>query len=232
MNSTIKCSNCKTEIADVFCPHCGQKYIRRGLKIREIVEDYWDNLLSLDISLWLNIKYLILNPGFIVHNYWRGFRNFFISPNKLLVISAFFLGINLVISNNSFLGINITAKNFSAQIGFLIIIIPLLTISSYIAYLKHKQSLLEHLVLNMYSLGVWLIIFSTVSLVVYYFKLQFLRTPLLLLFLILIFIWNSRSFNTKILSRIISFIINIAIFGLIIVGMVYLIILAKSTSAQ
>lgn len=232
MSSTIKCSNCKTEITDLFCPNCGQKYIRRNLRIKELVEDYWDNLFSLDTSLWMNIKHLILNPGFIVHNYWRGFRNFFISPNKLLIISAFFLGINFIFSKNTFLGVNITAQNFSAQIGFLIIIIPLLTLSSYIAYLKHKRSLLEHLVLNMYSLGVWLIIFSIVSLLVFNLQFQFLKTPLLLLFLILIFVWNSRSFKTKLLSSIITLIFNILVFGLIVGGIAYLLILAKGAAQQ
>ena len=228
MDKIIVCSNCKTRITQNYCPNCGQKYISRKLKLKEIFADYWDNFFSFDASLWLSFKLLILKPEFIVHNYWQGFRNYFVSPNKLLLISTLFLGLNFILYKNHFLGIIVNAENFSAQIGFLIMVLPFLTVSSYITYIGLKHSFLEHLVLNMYSLGIWLIIFSIVSILQSYFKFSFLIQPLRILFILLIFAWNSRSFKLTLLKRIIFTALNI--FGLVIAGTIYLVALGSKTS--
>ena len=217
----IECSNCKTEIMDNFCPNCGQKFIGRKLKLKELFSDYWDNFFSVDKSLWLNFKLLLLKPGFIVQNYWAGFRNFFISPNKLLIISALFLGINFIFYKDQFLGLKVSAQNFSAQLGFLVMVIPFLTISSYIAYIGFKRGLIEHLVLNMYSLGIWLIIFSVISIAVSFFKLYVLLVPFKILFLLLIFTWNARAFKISFLKSVLFTILNTIVFGIILAGIIY-----------
>jgi len=222
MDNVIICSHCQTEILQNYCPNCGQKYINRKISLRSIIADFWDSLLSLDASLWVNFKLLILDPKFFVTNYWNGFRNFYFSPNKAIIIAALFLGLNFLLFKNSFFGLKINAENVSAQLGFIIFIIPLLTISSYVAYFKFKRNLLEHLVLNMFSLGIWLIIFSILSIIINYLELVDLRYYFLSLFMICIFIWNSRVFELSIIKRIIFILLNSIIFFGIIGGLIYL----------
>lgn len=229
MDNVIICSHCQTEILQSYCPNCGQKYINRKISLRSMIADFWDSLLSLDKSFWLNFKLLILNPKFFITNYWNGFRSFYFSPNKTIIIAALFLGLNFLLFKNNFFGFKISAENLSAQLGFIIFIVPLLTISSYLAYFKFRRNLIEHLVLNMYNLGIWLIIFLIFSIIVNYLELANLRYIFLILFVLSIFIWNARVFDLKLFTRIAFVFLNFIIFFLIISGIIFLAIHSKKT---
>jgi hypothetical protein len=223
----VTCSNCNTEIEKNYCPECGQKITHHKISILGMAEDFGGAFFSLDRSVWLNVKTMLLNPGKIVKNYWNGFRNFYFSPNKFLIISALFLSINFLLFRGVFLGIPFNPKNISAQLLFLIIFLPFLTFSSYLTYRIFKKNLVEHLVLNSYSLSIWLLIFSLGSVIINYSCLKFLEHPFLLLFLILIIFWNSRVFELSTLKRLLYTGLNLLIFGIITGGILFLLIRIK-----
>ena len=225
----INCSNCGNEIMQNYCPNCGQKYVGKRISFKIIIEDFWDSLFSMDKSFWVIIKMMITNPNVVVLNYWNGFRNYYFPPFKFLLATSLILGLNLILFKNTFLGLKISAENFSSQLGFVIILIPFLTISSYAAYFKFKKNLVEHLVMNVYNLSIWILVFSVISICVSYFKLDFLKYPALTLFLTVIFIWDSLVFEINKYQRIMYIFICIFIFSLMIGCIIYLLIQNKVT---
>jgi hypothetical protein len=194
----MKCSVCKSEIKENYCSKCGQYYKHERISIKTILGDLFANIFSIEKSFLKNIKLGLFHPKMLITNYWNGFRGYYYSPSKFLIIgSLLFLSLNLL--GKDFLGIYVSS-NFAQQFTILIFLIILYSVCTFIIYYKFKKNFFEHLILNIYTVSLWSIIFAPISFLITSFGLSFISTIVLLVYLFLIIIWNSRVFelsNTK-----------------------------------
>ncbi len=82
------CKNCNYKLEKNYCSNCGQKDMDI-LKFREILKEFFDDILDLDSRAYRTLKYLLFRPGFLTIEYWKGKRMKYISPFKLILITSF-----------------------------------------------------------------------------------------------------------------------------------------------
>ena len=206
----MKCSVCSNKIDEKYCSNCGQYFKNERISTKSIFEDLFGNIFSLDKSFFNNIKIGLLKPKILTLNYWNGFRGYYFSPSKFLVIASLFFIIQITYSNN-FFGIIVKSK-IAPQFSLLFVIILVLSFFSFITYLKYKKTFYEHLILNIYNTSLWSIIFVPISLILSLLNTEkTIKTGFLLFYLLLIIVWNSRVFEINKYKRFRYVVLNIII---------------------
>jgi len=210
----MKCSVCSTEIKENYCPKCGQFYKNEKISIKTIFSDLFGNIFSLEKSFFENIKIGLFEPKTLISNYWNGFRRYYYSPNRFLVIASLFFFIQIAFFNN-FFGVIVNSK-IASQFSLLIVIILVSSFFSFITYLKYKRNFYEHLILNIYNASLWSIIFVPISMVLSLLDThKTIKTYFLLFYLLLIIIWNSKVFEMKKNKRYLYVALNIILIVII-----------------
>ena len=206
----MKCSVCSNKIDKKYCSNCGQYFKNERISTKSIFEDLFGNIFSLDKSFFNNIKIGLLKPKILTLNYWNGFRGYYFSPSKFLVIASLFFIIQITFSNN-FFGIIVKSK-IAPQFSLLFVIILVLSFFSFITYLKYKKTFYDHLILNIYNTSLWSIIFVPISLILSLLNTEkTIKTGFLLFYLLLIIVWNSRVFEINKYKRFRYVVLNIII---------------------
>ncbi len=203
----MKCSVCSIEINANYCPKCGQYYKNERISIRTIFLDLFGNIFSLEKSFFKNIKIGLFQPKTLISNYWNGFKGYYYSPSKFLMIASLFfiLQISLV---KDFFGIIVFSK-FAQQFSILLLLIVVFSFLSYIVYYKFKRNFYEHLILNIYNISLWSIIFIPISMILSVLKTHsIIKTGFLFFYMLIIVIWNSKVFEMNKTKRFIYILIN------------------------
>lgn len=218
----MKCSHCGTEIEMTFCPKCGQEFRNQPLTLLAVLKDYFNSFFSLDGSLLVDVRQIFLVPKQYIFNYWNGFRRGQSSPNRVLVLSTLFVGLALIASEESeFLGWQMKLENFSAPLFLLLLLLPALTLASYLAYFVKRRTLAEHLVLNCYVLGTWLIVLSPISAAIELLGWTWLNPILRIALATTPFIWAGRVFHEKWWKTALFMLLHLGICTLFVVGLAY-----------
>lgn len=190
------CSICKTPVQDTFCHHCGQKYTAKRTTFLSIITDYITQILSLERSGFATITQVIISPKRVVENYWNGYRNYFQSPGKILFYFLTIAGLQIVLVNPKLFDMDISAGIISPQFVF-IIIIPLLSLTSYLTYKKHRLHYGEHFIAQTYLFSVFGILFIIVGNIFdYLLKINFGIFNFLFMLLIIL-LWSAFVFSKK-----------------------------------
>lgn len=99
-------------------------------------------LFSVEKGLFYNFKITFTKPHDIVWSYFNGIRNKYAAPGKFLLYTLFFLGVIYLIDPNfGAMDVTIGEESAGSLTGtkiFLILIIPLLSVSSKIVFWKNK----------------------------------------------------------------------------------------------
>ena len=85
---------CTSEIKENYCSKCGQYYKSERISIKTILGDLFGNLFSIEKSFLKNIKMGLFQPKILITNYWNGFRGYYYTPSKFLVIASLFFYYN------------------------------------------------------------------------------------------------------------------------------------------
>lgn len=198
---TKKCTACSHPMNGNYCSHCGQRYTGKRVSESTVLRDMLDNLYGLDRSMLANIWLALKDPQFLVQNFWNGYRNYYFGPGRFFIIAALALVINFLVTEESFLLIQIESEGVATQFVFLFIFLVLFTFSSYLTYWwPWKKNFAEHAVLNIYTVGLWTIVFTPFSILGGQLEgsaAEMVNTTSFLLFAILIVIWNARVFPMK-----------------------------------
>jgi len=204
----MKCSVCSNEIRGKYCSNCGQYYKGRRINFKAFLGDLFDGIFSLEKSFFQNIRIGLSQPETLVLNYWKGFRRFYYSPGKFLTIASLFLVLHYSIAND-FLGIVVTS-NISSQFVILFTNIILLTLSSFLLYIRFKKNFFEHLILNIYNVSLWIIVFFPISLIL---SLSVnnnrIEQYFYILYHALVVFWNSKAFELTKPKRFLFVMINL-----------------------
>ena len=83
------CQNCGTDIKGKFCHACGQRAsLAYNRSIKSFIEHFFEELFVWDSRALRSIKYLLIRPGFLTHEYISGRVQSYISPLKLFLFTS------------------------------------------------------------------------------------------------------------------------------------------------
>jgi len=187
------CIICQIETVGEYCHQCGQRNTRKRLRLVTFVKDVLFSLFDLERSGLATFLLLIKTPSKVIHNYWEGYRKYYEAPGKLMAFSAVIIGLHIILHDNLIFGLNFTD---SPQWFFLIFFLFILTISSYLTYLKLRGNFLEHAVTNIYLFCTWATILIILYEVSFYFTKENMGVSATAMFglIALMLIWTARTF--------------------------------------
>ena len=81
------CNNCDSILYGLYCSSCGQREHEK-LSFSEIKKDFFDDIFDYDARLLSSLKYLLLKPGFLTLEYWKGKRVKHLQPFKIYLITS------------------------------------------------------------------------------------------------------------------------------------------------
>jgi len=106
-----KCKNCDSNFKNNYCSICGQKS-GEFLTIKEIVKEFFENILSLDSKVFVTLKLLIFKPGLLTLEYWNGKKAKYLQPFRLyLFLSVLYFLLTPMIKGGHY----ISSKEISKQ---------------------------------------------------------------------------------------------------------------------
>lgn len=209
---SVTCTICNKEIKSNFCDNCGQSYTAKQLSLRSMFSDLASNSFSINRGALPTFYYIITNPKKIVNNYWDGFKNYYASPGKVMIITLTFLGLYLIFTDNSVLGLHINSNNISPQSVLSLFFIPLFTFTSAITFYKKKKNLASHLVLSIYTFFSWLLLISILeAILINFLKFDF-QVLLIIVFILGSFYSFSASFSETTKEIMLKIIVQLLVF--------------------
>ncbi len=219
------CTICNTVLDGEFCKNCGQQNTKKKLDLKSFFSDLSSNLLDLDKTVFFNIYYVLRFPKKVVENYWAGFRNYYYNPGKLLFYFVTLAGLSSYVLDNTLFGLAIDfTENISTQFAFVILIYPILILTSYLTYFRRKKSIIEHATAGIYIISTLGIIILTTQTIFTFIDSTNNNDPywfLLLIMLVIIYtaivFSKNQTFFTKILNSILGLLVFTGIVCLLLV---------------
>jgi ribosomal protein L37E len=84
-----ECQNCGHTVAQIYCPHCGQKNTETRQSFWHLITHFAEDLTHYDGAFWKTIKYLLFRPAFLTKEYLMGKRMAYVPPVKLYIFISF-----------------------------------------------------------------------------------------------------------------------------------------------
>lgn len=197
MAENVTCTICNEKTTEKYCGNCGQELSNKEVTFRGLISDLVVSTLDVEKSVFAVLLHVFVNPAKLIVNYWKGFKKYYPSPFKVLIYALAVAAIHLAYVDSEILGVTLQTTLVETQIGFWIILLPLLGLSSYITYLRMKMSFTKHIISLIYIAGSFFILLTIIS------DLALLTTGFdfdqvtFITFLSLIFLWNARVFSKK-----------------------------------
>lgn len=219
------CNVCNIPLAHNFCPTCGQKLKKEETTIRSIFSDFFQNLFSLDKSVFISIFRLVTDPKNIITNYWSGYRRYYPSPGKFLVYAITIAAIHLTFINDDLLGLTFDLGEVKGQFIFWLFFFPIMTLASFLAFFKQKLNFAKHVISIAYISSSFYIIITIIHDILISIGFDLSILPFIF-FLLFVFIWNALVHTPQSKLKVLLYtIIQLLSFALIIIsflGLVYL----------
>jgi len=158
------CLNCSRPITENFCGNCGQKKFKRIDK-KYLIDELQYSVIHTNKGFFYSIKNIIKNPGKTARDFIDGDRINHYKPISLAFIlsgiSAFIsykvLGLNGIMKSyyigknvSDSLGGDIIAFLTSYNSAIMLLLIPVISLFTKVAFRKWGQNYYEHIVMNAY----------------------------------------------------------------------------------
>lgn len=104
----MNCQNCGFEFKGHFCPNCGQEVAEFNRPFGFIVYDFVGNFFAFDTRFFRTFKYLLIRPGFLTTEFFRGRRMSYSPPFRIFVFLSFILFLFLQILTERSLDIDVS----------------------------------------------------------------------------------------------------------------------------
>ncbi len=180
----MNCKNCDQLVEGNFCSNCGQNSKVGRFNFLTFIKEVSGSIFQLNRGILFTAKELFIRPGKTIREYLGGKRKRHFKPlaytftlSTILYFLSKYLGGETQISDfiEGFNGDENEFKNFPeflSQLDWLaknysytiLMLLPLNSLASYIAFKGFGYNYLEHLVLNAYITGQQAIIYLIVSL--------------------------------------------------------------------
>jgi Protein of unknown function (DUF3667) len=163
------CKNCHHEFTGNFCNHCGQSADTHEINAHFLWHDIQHGLFHFDKGLFYSIKKLATAPGHAIKAYINGQRAYHFKPISFLFLMATIYGFlshyldehfdtitnKITINNNDSATWEWLEDHYAI---YSIIVLPLLSLASYLAFRKQHFNYVQHLVMHAYLMGFELVI--------------------------------------------------------------------------
>lgn len=83
------CLNCNNEVAQRFCPNCGQENTKTSKSFHHLFIHFFEDLTHYDNAFWRTIFYLFFKPAALTLAYVSGKRLSFLAPIRLYIFISF-----------------------------------------------------------------------------------------------------------------------------------------------
>lgn len=193
----MECKNCKNTFEGNFCNHCGQNAAVDRLNFRYLFYELPNGLFQLNHGFLFTIKELTFRPGHSIREFLLGRRKPHYRPiSFLLLTTALYVLSTYLMDRNTFLDdfvsgfksgidderdrpllfyLDWLTKN---QVYAALVVMPLFSAASFLAFLRSGYNYVEHLFLNIYITGQQMLIYLFLSFI--FFKENiFIATPFL-----------------------------------------------------
>ncbi len=185
-----RCLNCDAEVADRYCPACGQSASTRRVTVRGLITSGLEHILDLEQPLIRTTLQTLLRPGAVAARYADGHRKPYTNPLKFLLLWGAVTVFLLSWAMNAIPAFEEIASPWASDeaevnlpewlteddlrsIGVLahfltLLALPLVAAAGRLVFLIDRRPFAEHLVLGSYVFGAT-------------FLMQLLTAPLLML---------------------------------------------------
>ncbi len=157
----IQCKNCETEFHGNFCPQCGQSALEHQINAKYFLHDVPHSILHIDKGFFYTLFHLLRNPGKTLKEYLAGKRVKHFKPFAFVIMlsticTLIIKGLHHLMSLH-YLKTNGVGKlhfndNFFAKYpsALIFLLIPILSLISWLFFKKRKMSYWEHFLVNTY----------------------------------------------------------------------------------
>lgn len=176
----MNCKNCGRPIEGNFCSYCGQKSNVTRINLSSVLNEISERVLQIDNGIVYTLRALTTRPGKSIQNFLDGKRKRHFKPIAYLVtLSTLYYLIAQATDQNTFIGDIVTGfirgssetnteDHVPALIQWLInnyaytslLLLPLFSLASFIAFSGFGKTYLEHIVINAYITGHQALIYS------------------------------------------------------------------------
>jgi len=170
------CANCDAALlpGQKYCGQCAQKIPSHRLSVREISHDLLHAFLHVDRSALSLIRALLVRPGVVARAYIAGHRKRYFGPFAFLFIVVGLA--SLALASSGLMApptpdgrINAATEFLQRHVNLVILLqLPLLSAFSQLLFRRSKFHFAEHMVLAAYTSGMRSIIFTLVTLPLWY----------------------------------------------------------------
>ncbi|BAV04703.1 Protein of unknown function [Filimonas lacunae] len=112
------CLNCNAQIHGRFCHVCGQENKHPKDSFGHLLTHFVSDIFHFDGKFFSTVKYLLIRPGFLSHEYMRGRRVAYLDPIRMYIfVSAFFFLIyfNFLVGHDKKAEGYVTGKTMTAK---------------------------------------------------------------------------------------------------------------------
>ena len=214
----VSCKNCNHIYKGHYCSNCGQTAETHQLNSRFLWHEIRHSLLHFDEGILYSGKQLFTRPGHSIREFIEGKRIKHFKPISLVIVLASLYGLMYHYFNISF--VETTAQSstetgidnvkFNEWMGThyawtTLLMIPLYTIGTSIAFRKQGYNLVEYFILNTFKASQKLFVHIALFPLLYYFngtpKMRILSLILYLIDVVFIYWTNAQFFNKLSLKK-------------------------------
>lgn len=179
----MNCKNCNEIVEGNFCPNCGQTTTVDKINVSNFLKEISGSVFQVNKGLLFTIRELFVRPGISIHDYFEGKRKPFFKPLAYaFALSTLYYLISRIFGSATFIDdfttgwaneapvegiedqqkilLNWFGKNHAYSV---LLLLPLFSLASYLAFRKFKFNFLEHVVLNAYITGQQAIFYMATS---------------------------------------------------------------------
>jgi Protein of unknown function (DUF3667) len=157
----MNCKNCTTALDReyLFCPHCGEPAHPHRLTLTHVIHEFIHAFVHADKGIFLLVKDLAYYPGKAALAYTEGIRKKYFNPVSFLLIAGgltFFLRYKMGVIqsiNNTKLAKYAGEFLHHYTTPIVILMIPLLSLYSWLFFKAAGKNYAENMVMNMYMMG-------------------------------------------------------------------------------
>lgn len=169
----MECKNCGEIYDGNFCPNCGQSAAVEQLNAKNFIKEVSGSVFQVNRGLLFTVRELFLRPGHSIHHYLEGKRKPYFKPIAyVFTLSTIYFLISRILGSETFLnaiatgwsngamdqeidGKGVEMMNwFAANYGYtVLLLLPVFSLASHLAFRKFKLHYLEHVALNAYVTG-------------------------------------------------------------------------------
>lgn len=169
----MNCKNCGEFVKGKFCSQCGQAANVKKVNFENFANEISESVLIVNKGFFYTLTQLFKNPGKSIREYLDGKRKKHFKPfTYVLLLSTIYFFISSItglntwvndffvgflpdsIDENAKVEIPPLLKWFSENLAYTnLLLLPIFSLTSFIAFRRYKRNYLEHIILNAYLAG-------------------------------------------------------------------------------